>query len=165
MPQKSFRVARSRTGLGLFATEEIKKGKFVVEYSGPIITTKQAEAIEDHKSNRYLFEINSRWTINGATRRNIGRYANHSCRPNAEAKDWRGGIAIFSKKRIQPGEEIVYSYGKDYLESFIPRCLCPKCLEKRREERRLKAAKKKRAAKRKKTARAKAAKKRSARKR
>src|SRR5262245_23356955 len=31
-----------------------------------------------------LFEINSRWTIDGTSRKNLGRYVNHSCRPNAE---------------------------------------------------------------------------------
>lgn len=142
--KKQYRIGRAKTGLGLFATEEIRKNKFIVEYSGPVLSNKQADKID----NRYMFEINSRWTIDGSGRRNIGRYANHSCRPNAETKDWRGGIAIFSRRRIKPDEEIVYDYGKDYLESFIPRCLCEKCAEKRREVRRRKTAKKKRAAKR-----------------
>ncbi len=46
--------------------------------------TPQAAKLEA-RGNRYLYEINSRWTIDGTTRRNLGRYANHSCRPNAEA--------------------------------------------------------------------------------
>jgi SET domain-containing protein len=146
MFRKQFRIGRSRTGLGLFATEPIRKGKFIAEYKGRRLTTAQAEKLENNSSNRYLFEVNSRWTIDGSNRRNYARYANHSCRPNAEAVDWRGGIAIRAKKSIQPGEEIVYNYGKDYLESFIPKCLCPKCLEKRREERRASAARRKRAA-------------------
>jgi SET domain-containing protein len=146
MFQKQYRIGRSRTGLGLFATEQIRKGKFIAEYKGRRLTTAQAEKLENNSSNRYLFEVNSRWTIDGSNRKNDARYGNHSCRPNAEAVDWRGGIAIRAKRKIEPGEEIVYNYGKDYLESFIPKCLCPKCLEKRREERRANAARRKRAA-------------------
>ena len=39
------------------------------------------------RGNRYLYEINSRWTIDGTPRSNIARYVNHSCNPNAEVYD------------------------------------------------------------------------------
>jgi uncharacterized protein len=73
--KRAFRVARSRTGLGLFATAPIKKGAFIVEYRGRKLTTKQADKLEA-RGNRYLYEINSRWTIDGTSRKNLGRYAN-----------------------------------------------------------------------------------------
>jgi uncharacterized protein len=81
--KRAFRIGRSRTGLGLFATAPIKKGAFIVEYKGRKLTTEQADKLEA-RGNRYLYEINSRWTIDGTSRKNLGRYANHSCRPNAE---------------------------------------------------------------------------------
>jgi SET domain-containing protein len=81
--KKSFRIGRSRTGLGLFAAAPIKKGAFIVEYKGRKLTNRQADKLEA-RGNRYLYEINSRWTIDGTSRKNLGRYANHSCRPNAE---------------------------------------------------------------------------------
>ena len=40
-----FRVGRSRTGLGVFATEPIKKGSFIVEYTGPLLTNKERRAL------------------------------------------------------------------------------------------------------------------------
>src|SRR5215468_8335359 len=80
---RAFRIGRSRTGLGLFATAPIKKRALIVEYKGRKLTTEQADKLEA-RGNRYLFEINSRWTIDGTSRKNLGRYANHSCRPNAE---------------------------------------------------------------------------------
>jgi SET domain-containing protein len=47
MPRKRpFRVGRSRTGLGLFATEPIKKRAFIVQYSGRKLTTEQADILE-----------------------------------------------------------------------------------------------------------------------
>ena len=36
-------------------------------------------------TSRYLFELDGRWTIDGSVRKNIARYINHSCRPNAES--------------------------------------------------------------------------------
>ncbi|HZN31038.1 MAG TPA: SET domain-containing protein, partial [Xanthobacteraceae bacterium] len=81
---KPYRIGRSRSGLGLFATAPIAKGAFIVEYSGRRIPHAQAQRLE-RRGRRYMFEINSRWTVDGSSRRNIGRYANHSCRPNAES--------------------------------------------------------------------------------
>jgi SET domain-containing protein len=81
---RAFRIGRSRTGLGLFATAPIKKSAFIVEYKGRKLTTEQANKLEA-RGNRYLYEINSRWTIDGSSRKNPRRYVNHSCRPNAEA--------------------------------------------------------------------------------
>ena len=125
-PEPTFRVGRSRTGLGLFATETIEKGTFIVEYVGPKI----ANADVEHRAGaRYLFEVNSRWTIDGSPRWNVARYINHSCRPNAQPIISRGRIRIMATKRIRPGDEISYNYGKSYFDTFIrPHgCKCPKC--------------------------------------
>src|SRR5437016_12889306 len=108
MPTRSssqpFRVGRSRTGAGLFATDRIKKGTFIIEYWGKRVATKTA----DDLNSKYLFEINSRWTVNGSDRRNIARYINHSCRPNAEADVGTGGIKLRAHRNIKPGDEITY---------------------------------------------------------
>ena len=129
-----FRIGRSRTGFGLFATESIKKGKFIVEYWGRRVPTKTA----DDLNCKYLFEVNSRWTVDGSTRRNIARYINHSRRPNAEADVVKGVIKVRAYKNIRPGDEITYHYGSEYFSTFIRPvgCKCEKCLEKRRGQRR-----------------------------
>jgi hypothetical protein len=46
----AFRVGRSRTGLGVFATEPIKKGTYIVEYTGRCSPTSNATRSPD---NRY----------------------------------------------------------------------------------------------------------------
>src|SRR6188472_1159129 len=138
MPRKpAFRLGRSRTGLGLFATAPIKKRAFIVEYKGRKLTTAQADVLEA-RGNRYLYEINSRWTIDGTTRRNLGRYANHSCRPNAESARSKGKVILRAIKKIRPGDEITYDYGRDYyLNVITPRgCKCDKCRQKRNAARR-----------------------------
>jgi hypothetical protein len=130
---KPFRVGRSRTGLGLFATAPIKKGTFIIEYTGKLLPNK----IADELDNRYLFEINNRWTLDGSTRKNTARYINHSCRPNAESDVKKHKVIIRAIKNIQEGDEITYDYGKDYFDTFLKPigCRCAKCIEKRKQER------------------------------
>ena len=147
---RPFRIGRSRTGLGAFATEPIKKRQFIAEYTGPLLTNKECEAIPD---NRYLFEVNARWTIDGSPRSNVARYINHSCRPNADPMIRDRRIWIKAIKNIAPGDEITYDYGKDHFNAYIKPhgCRCDKCREKRRvarAEARAKNARKRRRAER-----------------
>jgi SET domain-containing protein len=140
MPRKKpFRVGRSRTGLGLFAAEPIKKRAFIAEYKGRRLTNEQADKLEA-RGSRYLYEINSRWTIDGSGRKNIARYANHSCRPNAESHRMNGKVVLRAIRTINSGDEITYNYGRDYFLNVItPRgCKCVKCRDKRRAARRAK---------------------------
>jgi SET domain-containing protein len=126
-----YRIGRSTTGLGLFATTPIQPGAFIVEYSGERIRTREAHAREKTAGARYMFEINSRWTVDGSARSNIGRYANHSCRPNAESAVSKGKVILRAISAIEPGEEITYDYGDEYFELFIKPngCRCTKCAE------------------------------------
>lgn len=126
--RRPFRVGRSKTGLGLFATKLIRRGSFIVRYTG----RKLPNRIADELDTKYLFEINSRWTIDGSSRRNIARYINHSCRPNAEADVKKHKILISAIKTIHPGDEITYNYGRNYFNAFIKErgCKCAACHQK-----------------------------------
>ncbi len=131
MPQKKIRVARSHTGLGLFATATIRKRALVVEYTGRRISTVKAQEIESRRANKYMFEINSRWTIDGSSRRNMARYVNHSCEPNAEAELVRGRMMFRAVETIAAGDEITIDYGEEYVELYFAKsgCKCVGCKE------------------------------------
>jgi SET domain-containing protein len=121
------RVGRSATGLGLFATKPIKRGGYIATYRGRRISTEEAERREA-RGARYMFTINSRWTIDGSPRWNLARYINHSCRPNAKAVGRNGGIVIVASHRIEPGEEITFDYGREYFDYFFKNdCRCSAC--------------------------------------
>jgi len=151
MPRRPFRVGRSVTGLGLFATKLIKKRSRIAEYKGPLLPAREAEKAE-RSGNKYLYEINSRWTIDGTPRSNLARYSNHSCNPNAEAYDVGHRAFIRALRNIKPGEEIVYHYGMDYLRNVIgiTNCRCSRCRKRKtrkaREAREARARKKRRQA-------------------
>ena len=151
MPTRPFRVARSLTGLGLFATREIKKRARIAEYRGRRITTKEAERLERANRNLYMFELNKKITIDGTPRYNIARYFNHSCNPNAEPIVFRGRIFIRAMRRIKPGEEITYHYGMDYLRNVIgiSNCRCGRCRRRKARQARERYARNKRLAARK----------------
>ncbi len=127
-PSRHLRIGRSKTGLGLFARVAIKKGQFIARYSGRKIRTETVDELD----TRYLFEINARWTIDGASRRNRARYINHSCRPNAEAYVVKRVIKIRAIKNIKPGDEITYHSGRNYFDAFIKAvgCKCMACARK-----------------------------------
>ena len=122
-----FRVGRSRTGLGLFATEPIRRGKFIIEYWGKLLRWKDVDDID----NKYLFDFNTRWAIDGSPRGNTARYINHSCKPNAVPYEVNRKIKIYAKRTIQPGEEITYDYGKEYFDQILAPigCKCAACLD------------------------------------
>jgi hypothetical protein len=148
MPPRPFRIGRALTGLGLFATRAIEKRARIMEYKGPILDHEAALRAET-RGNRYLYEVSKQRTIDGTSRRNVARYANHSCNPNAESVIWRGRVFIKALRNIKPGEEITYDYGTDYLKNVIGRsnCKCGRCRRRRaRRARELRALKKRREA-------------------
>lgn len=121
-------VKRSATGLGLFAESEIPKNACIIEYTGVQISKEQ----EAKSRSKYLFEIHARKTIDGAPRWNTARYINHSCRANCEPNIHKGRVFIHAKRKIKPGEELNYDYGKNYFNEYLKDiCACPKCEEKR----------------------------------
>jgi hypothetical protein len=134
---KPYRVGRSRTGLGLFATKPIRKGAKIVRYFGPLLDSKKKK--DDAIENKYLFELNGRWTIDGSVRENIARYINHACKPNAESDVMprKRKVVIRAIKNIEPGEEINYDYGTDYFKAYLKPigCKCAACEKKRKKQR------------------------------
>ncbi|MHB1770016.1 MAG: SET domain-containing protein [Minisyncoccota bacterium] len=117
-------VKRADAGLGLFAVRPFQKGERIIEYFGRTIT--DAEAYTSR--SKYLFEVNSRKTIDGATRENTARYINHSCRPNCTPEIERGRVFIDAIRNIKAGEELSYDYGEEYVDTHIKPhgCRCVK---------------------------------------
>ena len=136
-PKKPYRVGRSRTGLGLFATKKIKKGTKIIRYFGPLLDSRKKK--DDAIENKYLFELNNRWTIDGSVRKNVARYINHACKPNAESdvKPRKRKVFIRAIKNIEPGDEINYDYGTDYFKAYLKPigCKCAACEKKRKKKR------------------------------
>ncbi|MFA6285527.1 MAG: SET domain-containing protein-lysine N-methyltransferase [Parcubacteria group bacterium] len=68
--KKRYSVKRSGSGLGLFAVDFFKKGEFVIEYAGEMLTAKE---FDERNNNKYFFEIDSHWVVDGSSRKNMAR--------------------------------------------------------------------------------------------
>jgi hypothetical protein len=137
---KPYRIGRSKTGLGLFATQPIKKGTKIIRYFGPMLDCHKEK--DDAVENKYLFQISKRWTVDGSVRANTARYINHACKPNAESdvSVKKRKIIIRAIKNIEPGQEINYDYGTEYYKEYLKPigCKCDSC-EKKRAKKKLEA--------------------------
>ena len=115
MKAQPFHIVRTSKihGRGVFAKRPIRKGTQVIEYTGPIITTKEAdkvgEQLDNGHSHTMLFSIDENRVING-NKGGDARYINHSCDPNCEAVQDGDRIFIEALRAIKAGEEITYDY-------------------------------------------------------
>jgi SET domain-containing protein len=119
------KVARSKTGRGIFALEPIPRGACIIEYIGRPVGLEEM-AKDDGK---YLFWVSDFAMINGNIKENTARFINHSCAPNCEVDGPDGRIFVMAKRTIQAGEELAYDYGDEYFNKHLkPKgCLCARC--------------------------------------
>ncbi|KAL3800053.1 hypothetical protein ACHAW5_003701 [Stephanodiscus triporus] len=126
-------------GFGLFTKRSLKKGDFVLEYVGELISQEEAErrgVIYDKMNMRsvrneygtalllvyqcniiYLFNLSSDLVIDATRKGNKARYANHSSTPNIEPRtvfvngDQR--IGFYAKHDIDAQSELYFDYRYD----------------------------------------------------
>jgi len=93
---------------GCYTSQSIKKGEFVVEYNGPRLTIKEADALYDNHPRTYLFGLSDgRHVIDGE---GVAAFINHSCDPNCEVDEVDGHVLITAIRDIAAGEELSYDY-------------------------------------------------------
>ena len=128
--QVGVRVGRSGvSGKGLFATRRYQRGDVICQYTGILYRRDQ-----EPSCNRYLVEENGHWTLDGSDMSNVGRWVNHSCKPNARMVV-RGKRVFYRALRvIKPGSEVFIHYGDEYVAYFLKACSCPSCREVRNEK-------------------------------
>ena len=114
-------VAPSRFGRGLFAAENIAAGEAIVQLSGPELTLHEVRALGAAAANALQIGIGRYLYLDEP-----GRFANHSCSPNAAVVGDRVLAAI---RDISPGEEICFDYSTTVSDGWTMECLCgaPEC--------------------------------------
>ncbi|KAJ2607090.1 Histone-lysine N-methyltransferase setd1b [Coemansia sp. RSA 1804] len=117
---------------GLFASEPIFQGEFVIEYIGERIRAQLADLREEQYEREgigssYLFRVDDEIVVDATKCGNVARFINHSCEPNCIAKtivaDGTKRIVIYASHDIQVGEEVTYDYKFPEEDVKIP-CLC-----------------------------------------
>lgn len=122
--ESAIRVKKSglpNAGKGLFATLFIPKGALIVEYKGEITTWKDVE--HNDGDNGYIYFVKRNHVIDASQHTDaLARYANDArgiqrvkgISNNAAYVEVGLKVFIQAKKDIQPGEEILVDYGKEY---------------------------------------------------
>ena len=99
-------------GRGAFATRRIRKGTWIVEYTGARITLEVADRVyDDSSTHTYLFTVDEHTVIDATEGGGDARFINHSCRPNCDAWNADGEIWIVAARDVAVGEELTYDYG------------------------------------------------------
>lgn len=110
-------------GYGLKTNALIKRGEFICEYAGELISKEEARKRSHDDKINYIFVLREHFSNFSVTETfidptkigNIGRYINHSCNPNTLVIPVRidsviPRLAIFALCDIEAGEEITYDY-------------------------------------------------------
>jgi len=79
--------------------------------------------VYDAQKLSFLFDLNADWTIDAAKMGNLSRFVNHSSKDaNCVAKvlltNLEHRIGFFAAKNIEPGTELFFDYGKDYVTKY-----------------------------------------------
>jgi SET domain-containing protein len=107
---------------GCYTTSRILKKERVVEYTGPRVAKKLADALYEHMPLTYLFGVNGGATVIDG--HGTAMFINHSCDPNCETRESRGRVWIVALRDIRPGEEITYDYYLYDGDGDEARCNC-----------------------------------------
>ena len=130
---KLYRVKKSNIdNKGLYAAKNIKAGAIIIHYKGKLITKKETEKNPKYDNDKaiYLFNLNSRYDLDGDFDYNTARLINHTCNPNCEVAGKGLKLWIFALRDIKRGEELSYDYGFSYDENykdFICKCGAKNC--------------------------------------
>ena len=133
---KLYRIKKSnidRNGRGLYATQDIKEGARIIDYVGKIITKKQTEESEkfDNSKPIYLFDLNSRYDLDGNVSWNTARLINHSCLNNCDYEGKGLKLWVNANRDIKMGEELTCNYGFSYdsdYKQFPCKCGSKNCV-------------------------------------
>lgn len=107
-------------GYGAFATEDIKKGDFVVEYAGVVRQLSRKHPDQ----NPYCFHYPTKWwslkymTVDSMREGNVSRFINHCLHPNLKPLCLVGRgllhLVFIAQHMIMKGEQLTFDYGEDY---------------------------------------------------
>ena len=133
---KLYRVKKSnidRNGQGLFAIKDITEGTRIINYVGKIITKKKTEESEkfDNSKPIYLFNLNTRYDLDGDVSWNTARLINHSCLNNCDYKGKGLKLWVTTIRDIKKGEELTCDYGFSYdldYKQFPCKCGSKNCV-------------------------------------
>lgn len=132
------RFMTENKGWGVKAKQPIKKGTYIIEYVGEIVTEREFKdrmaSLYIRDTHHYCLNLDGGLVIDGHRMGSDARFVNHSCLPNCEMQKWSVNglfrMALFAARVIEPGEELTYDYNFSLFnpaEGQPCRCDTPAC--------------------------------------
>ncbi|XP_055636011.1 histone-lysine N-methyltransferase ash1 isoform X2 [Toxorhynchites rutilus septentrionalis] len=112
------RFMTEQKGWGIRSKEGLKKGTFIMEYLGEVVTEKEFKermrTIYLNDNHHYCLNLTGGLVIDGHRMGSDCRFVNHSCAPNCEMQKWSVNglfrMALFASRDIPSHEELTYDY-------------------------------------------------------
>lgn len=114
-PAKRIEVRDSGVhGKGVYATETIRKGARIIEYTGEHMPWDVAMDLPPRDPNdpyhTFFFSLENGDVIDASVGGNDSRWINHACDPNCETTEEDDKIFVYALRTLRPGEELFYDY-------------------------------------------------------
>lgn len=127
------RFITAKKGWGLRTKQLIKKGTYVLEYIGEVVTIQEYKErmatayVSD--AHYYCLQLDHSLVIDSHRMGNDCRFVNHSCNPNCEMQKWMVNgqycMALFASQDIREGEELTFDYNFRLFGPAEPQiCFC-----------------------------------------
>lgn len=117
------KVARSRTGRGVFAMKDFKKGETICEFAGRFRSGDLDEEIDDRtRDNMVRYDRHKYVSPEGE----IGAFFNHSCEPNSKIMKRQKKLWVVALQDIKAGKQVTFDYSTVTARDDIWRMDC-KC--------------------------------------
>lgn len=119
------------------ALQNIKKGSFVADYVGEVISNEEAEERGkkyDAEGRTYLFDLDfnsdkdheNMYTVDAMYFGNVAHFINHSCDPNLSIFNvWIDcldpelpRLCLFARRDIAKGEQITFDYRQESTQNY-----------------------------------------------
>ncbi|EFW99215.1 set and ww domain containing protein [Grosmannia clavigera kw1407] len=131
-------IKTAKKGFGLRADVALRANDFVYEYIGEVINEpafrrRMLQYDEEGIRHFYFMSLTKHEFVDATRKGNLGRFCNHSCRPNCYVDKWVVGeklrMGIFASRAIAAGEELVFDYNVDRYGAEPQPCYCgePNC--------------------------------------
>uniref|UniRef100_A0A182IML6 Histone-lysine N-methyltransferase n=1 Tax=Anopheles atroparvus TaxID=41427 RepID=A0A182IML6_ANOAO len=112
------RFMTEEKGWGIRSREPIRKGSFIMEYLGEVVTEREFKermrTLYLNDTHHYCLNLDGGLVIDGHRMGSDCRFVNHSCAPNCEMQKWSVNglfrMALFALRDIPPNEELSYDY-------------------------------------------------------
>jgi tetratricopeptide (TPR) repeat protein len=112
---------------GVYAEEDIPPRRKVIVYDGERVSRRAARS-RFNPNKIYLYALDGRRSIDGASGGSGAEFINHCCAPNLVARASADAITFFSVRNIRAGDELTVDYKFEKRARKIAcRCGAPTC--------------------------------------